>query len=336
VTKADGFAPEASGADGSAGAGGAGLPRRPLGRTGLAVTAVCVGGAPLGSMPENFGYEVSVEQAVATVRHVLTSPVNFLDTSNDYGAGRSEQRIGQAVTAAGGLPPGFVLATKVDPDPATGRFDAARARESAAESMQRLGLDRLQLLYLHDPEVISYDEAMGPGGVVEGLVALRDEGIAQHIGVAGGPVELLQRFIRTGLFEVLITHNRFTLVDRSAAELIDEAAAAGVGVVNGAPYGGGILARGPARTSMYGYQRASAEVLRRIRRMEQICAEYGVPLRAAALHASLRNPHISSTIVGTATIPHVEELVGLVQTDLPDELFARLDELAAPRDEWLW
>ena len=322
---------QASGAD-----SGPGLPRRPLGGTGLEVTPVCIGGAPLGSMPENFGYEVSADQAVATVQHVLASAVNFLDTSNDYGSGRSEERIGRALAAAGGLPRGFVLATKVDPDPSTGQFDAARARESAAESLGRLGLDRFQLLYLHDPEVISFDEAMGPGGVGEGLAALRDEGIAEHIGVAGGPVGLLQRFIRTGLFEVLITHNRFTLVDRSARELIDEAAEAGIGVVNGAPYGGGILARGPAHTSFYGYRRASDEVLRRIGRMEQLCAEYGVPLRAAALQASLRNPNISSTIVGTATIPHVEELVGLAQTDMPDELFAQLDELAAPRDEWLW
>jgi D-threo-aldose 1-dehydrogenase len=312
------------------------LPRRRLGSTSLEVTAVCIGGAPLGSMPENFGYEVTAERAVETVRHVLASPVNFLDTSNDYGAGRSEQRIGTALAQSGGLPPGFVLATKIDPDPATGRFDAARARESASESQDRLGLDRFPLLYLHDPEVISYDEAMGPGGVVEGLVALRDEGIAQHIGVAGGPVELMRRYLSTGLFEVLITHNRFTLVDRSATELIDEAAAAGIGVVNGAPYGGGILARGPSHTSQYGYRRASDEVLRRIARMEELCARYGIPLRAAALHASLRNPHITSTIVGTATITHVEELVGLVRTEIPGELWPLLDELAAPSDEWLW
>jgi len=146
---------QASGAD-----SGPGLPRRPLGGTGLEVTPVCIGGAPLGSMPENFGYEVSADQAVATVQHVLASAVNFLDTSNDYGSGRSEERIGRALAAAGGLPLGFVLATKVDPDPSTGRFDAARARESAAESLGRLGLDRFQLLYLHDPEVISFDEAM--------------------------------------------------------------------------------------------------------------------------------------------------------------------------------
>jgi len=310
------------------------LRRRPLGKTSLEVTPICIGGAPLGSMPQNFGYEVPAEQAIETARFVLTSPVNFLDTSNDYGAGRSEERIGQAIGRAGGLPPGFVLATKVDPDPVTGRFDAARARESARESLDRLGLSSVPLLYLHDPEVITFEEAMGPGGVVEGLIALRDEGIARHIGVAGGPVELLRRFIRTEIFEVLITHNRFTLVDRSAGELIDEAAAAGIGVVNGAPYGGGILARGPSYTQDYAYRRASAETLRRITRMEELCGQHGIPLRAAALHASLRNPHINSTIVGTATIEHVEELVELAATEIP--AWPQLEELAAPRDEWLF
>ena len=312
------------------------LQRRRLGRTSLDVTPVCIGGGPLGSMPENFGYEVSAEQGTATARYVLNSPINFLDTANGYGEGRSEERIGRAIALEGGLPAGFVLATKVDPDPVTGRFDAARARESARESLERLGLQRLQLVYLHDPEEISFDEATGPGGVLEGMIALREEGIADHIGVAGGPVGLMQRFIRTGEFEVLITHNRFTLVDRSAQELIDEAAAAGVGVVNGAPYGGGILARGPSYTDHYAYRRASDEVLRRIARMEELCGQFGIPLRAAALHASLRNPHIDSTIVGTATIPHVQELVGLAQIDIPDELWQQLDELAAPREEWLW
>jgi len=312
------------------------LERRRLGRTSLEVTPVCIGGAPLGSMPENFGYEVTAERAVATARYVLSSPVNFLDTSNGYGDGRSEQRIGQALAVEGGLPSGLVLATKVDPDPLTGRFDATRAQESAAESLERLGLEKLQLLYLHDPEVISFEEATSRGGVLEGMIALREEGVAEHIGVAGGPVGLMQRFIRTGEFEVLLTHNRFTLVDQSAGELIDEAAAAGIGVVNGAPYGGGILARGPSYTDHYGYRRASDEVLRRVARMEELCGQFGIPLRAAALHASLRNPHIDSTIVGTATIAHVQELVDLVQINVPDELWQQLDKLKAPREEWLW
>lgn len=96
---------------------------RPLGQTGLNVTALCVGTSALGSFPAQYGYEVSTEQAVATMHRVLQGPLNFIDTSNEYGnGGDSERRIGQALREAGGLPEGFVLATKVDPIVGTNDF----------------------------------------------------------------------------------------------------------------------------------------------------------------------------------------------------------------------
>jgi len=104
---------------------------------------------------------------VATVRRAFAGPINFLDTSNGYSGGESERRIGAALAEAGGLPDGFVLATKVDRDGATGDFSGDQVRRSARESLERLGLDRIQLLYLHDPEHITYEEAMAPGGPVD-------------------------------------------------------------------------------------------------------------------------------------------------------------------------
>ncbi|MCX2750074.1 aldo/keto reductase [Arthrobacter sp. MI7-26] len=115
-------------------------------------------------MPGLYGYEVGQERAVATVLSVFTSPINFMDTSNGYGHGASERRIGEAIRRHGGLPSGFVLATKADPDPRNGDFSAARIRASVEESLERLGLDRLQLLYLHDPERLSFEEGMAVGG----------------------------------------------------------------------------------------------------------------------------------------------------------------------------
>jgi len=147
--------------------------KRPLGATGLEVTGVCVGGAPLGSMPADYG-EVGAEQGIAVARRALAGPFNFLDTANNYGAGESERRIGVALRDAGGVPDGFVLATKVDRD-AAGDFSGARVRRSLEESFHRLGLSRAQLVYLHDPEHISFEEGMAAGGPVEALVALRDE-----------------------------------------------------------------------------------------------------------------------------------------------------------------
>jgi D-threo-aldose 1-dehydrogenase len=301
------------------------LPRRPLGRTSLPVTALCIGGSPIGSMPQVFGEAVDFERAVDTVRRVFDSPINFLDTSNGYSRGESERRIGAVIAERGELPPGFVLATKVDPDPDTGDFSGERARRSAEESLQRLGLQSFQLLYLHDPERIGFSEAMAPGGPVEALVSLRDQGVASHIGVAGGPVDMLAQFIGTGVFEVVLTHNRFTLVDRSADPLIAKAAASNLGVVNAAVFGGGILAKGTGHTDRYAYREASPEVLARIRAMEDACSRHGVSLKAAALNMSIRDARVNSTIVGTATPAHVDELVSLVSERIPGSLW---DELA--------
>jgi D-threo-aldose 1-dehydrogenase len=299
------------------------------------VTAVCVGGSPLGSVPQVFGEDIDYERGVRTARHVLDSPINFLDTSNGYSNGESERRIGAAIAERGGLPVGFVLATKIDPDPRTGNFSADRARQSAEESLERLGIDRFQLLYLHDPEKITFEEAMAPGGPVEALVDLRDTGVAQHIGVAGGPVGLMRRFVSTGAFEVLLTHNRYTLVDRSAGPLIDQALAGGMAVVNAAVYGGGILAKGPGHVDSYAYSKAKPVVIERVRAMEKACQAYGVPLRAAALNVSLRDSRIASTVVGTATPAHVDELVGLASMAVPPALWAELSELVPPQSEWL-
>ncbi|MER7717645.1 aldo/keto reductase [Streptomyces flaveolus] len=307
---------------------------RPLGATGQTVSAVCAGGAVLGSLPGMFGYEVPHEQATATVRRVLGGPITFLDTSNGYAAGESERRIGAALAEAGGLPDGFVLATKVDPDPA-GDFSGSRVRASLEESLERLGLSRVPLLYLHDPERMDYAYATAPGGPVDTLLALRREGLVEHIGVAGGPVPLLRRYLETGAFEVLLTHNRFTLVDRSADELIDFAHERGVGVVNAAVFGGGVLARGTARSTSYAYRQAPPEVVDRIRAMERACESHGVPLAAAALQFSLRDPRISSTVVGLSRPQRVDETVRNASWHVPDELWAELEPLAAPGRYWL-
>jgi D-threo-aldose 1-dehydrogenase len=126
-------------------------------------------------------------------------------------------------------------------------------RRSLQESLERLGLERLALVYLHDPEHISFEDGVAPGGPVQALVELQREGLIDHLGVAGGPIDLMRRYIRTGAFEVVITHNRFTLVDRSAEPLLDEARELDVAVVNAAPFGGGVLAKGPAAVRDYAY-----------------------------------------------------------------------------------
>jgi D-threo-aldose 1-dehydrogenase len=302
----------------------------------LQVTEVCVGGSPLGSVPEIFGYDVPAERGVATARRALEGPLNFLDTAAIYSNGESERRIGIALGEVGGLPPGFVLATKADRDPETGDFSGAQVRRSVQGSLERLGLDHSQLMYLHDPEAITFEEATAPGGAVDALVEMQQDGTIGALGVAGGPVELMSRYLRTGVFDVLITHNRWTLVDRSADALIDEAGELGVAVVNAAPFGGGILVRGPGATRSYGYRPASEEVLRRVAAMEQACARAGVSLATAALQFSTRDPRIASTIVGVSRPERIDETVALATTTVPESLWDELAVLPAPEDEWLW
>ena len=299
-----------------------------LGRTGLTVSDVCVGTSALGSFPAQYGYEVDTETAVATIRRVFEGPFTFIDTSNEYGGGDSEKRIGQAIRDNGGVPEGFVVATKVDPVPGTTDFSGDRVRRSVEESLERLGLDTLPLVYLHDPEKISFEEGVAPGGPLEALIALRDEGVIDHLGVAGGPIDLELQYLATEAFDAVISHNRFTLVDQSAEPLLDDAQARGVAFVNAAPFGGGMLVKGPDAVPTYCYAPVSDEVLDRVRRMEALCAEFGVPLAAAALQFSLRDPRVTSTIVGMSEPKRVAQTVELAEFDIPEQLWHALLPIA--------
>jgi aryl-alcohol dehydrogenase-like predicted oxidoreductase len=310
--------------------------RRPLGRTGLLVSPVCVGTSPLASMPGLYGYEVAADRAEATIGRVLRGPFNFMDTSNNYGGGSAEVRIGHVLASAGGLPPGFVLATKVDADPDTGDFSGERVKRSVAESLDRLGLDRVQLMYLHDPEYhLTFAEAMAPSGPVRALADLRDQGVLAHLGVAGGPIPLMRQFVATGEFEAVLNHNRFTLVDRSATPLMADAAARGIAFLNGAPYGGGILAKGPDRQPKYAYRPASDGLREAVRTMRRACTDHGVSLTAAALQFSLRDPRVTSTVVGVSEPSRIDEIRALMAESIPAELWAKLDRLAPGHQTWL-
>lgn len=306
---------------------------RPLGTTGLTVSAVIAGGAPLGSMPDVFGYDVTESAAVELVQTILASPVRAIDTSNGYSDGRSEERIGKAVALAGGLPSDFLIATKVD---ARGTdYSAARVRESVRESKARLGLETLPLVYLHDPEFHDFATLSAPGGAVDALVELAAEGEIGHVGLAGGDVHELARYLDLGVFEVLLTHNRWTLVDRSAGALIEQAIAGGTAVVNAAIYGGGILADPGREGAGYGYREARPGTREAIRAMGALASEYGTDLATVALQASLRDPRIAATVVGFSRASRLETISRAAAQVLPDDFWERLETLVPPPSDWL-
>ena len=305
---------------------------RPLGGTGLHVTALSIGGGPLGSIPKQPGREGALDDGVALAAHVLDSPVRVLDTSNGYSGGESERRIGAAVALRGGLPDDFLVMTKVDPR--GGDYSGDRVRASVAESKERLGLDHLPLVFLHDPENFDFDQMAAPGGAVETLMTLREEGEIGHVGLAGGPAPEMQRYLALGGFEVLLVHNRWTLVDRSAEALLDQAEAAGVPLVNAAVHGGGILAK-PGTTTQYAYREADPAVLAAVDAMARLCEQHGTTLATAALQASVRDPRVATTLVGVSSPARVESLLRSLEEDLGDDFFEALDRLRPAPEHWL-
>lgn len=297
--------------------------------TGLPVTPVCIGCAPLGDMPATFTYSVSEEQALATLRAVFGGPFNFLDTAASYGDGESERRIGLALREIGGLPADVVLGTKADRDLASGDFSGDQMKRSVERSLRLLGLDRLQLVYLHDPELTTFEAAMARGGPADVLLRLKAEGVIAHVGVAGGPIDLMIRYVETGAFEAVITHNRYTLIDRSAEPLLEAASRRGLGISNAAPYGSGILAKGADQYPRYMYGQATDAQLAQVRRIEAVCRRHAVPLAAAALQFSLRDPRVSATIIGMSKPERIAETATLASQPVPAALWAEIDTALA-------
>jgi len=305
-----------------------------LGRTDLMVTPICFGTSGLGDMPDTYGYDVDVERAKATMQAIFDGPANFLDTSRIYGMGRSEERIGAAIRERGGLPSGFVVSTKLDRDPETNVFDAARARRSLEQSLAALGLERIDLLNLHDPEHSrSLAEATGRDGALGELFRIKEEGLVKAVGLAAGPVEMMMPLLRDWDFDALITHNRFTLANRNAEAMLDLAQSRGVAVLNAAPYAGGVLAKGSSEFPRYVYQQASGAALDPIRRIEAICARHGVPPGAAALQFSMRDPRVTATICGVSKPERVEQTLAWARFPIPEAAWEELKALPYSSDD---
>lgn len=256
---------------------------------------------------------------------MLRSGFPAVDTSNRYASGHSEGALGRAIRRVG-LPDSTVVITKADADTETGVFDGDRVRRSFEESIGRLGVDRLPLLQLHDPYTITFAEAMSPGGAVEALVRLRDEGAVDAIGIACEPVPLLLDYIGTGAFDAVLTHSRFTLVDRSSRVVLQAARDRGMLTINAAPYGGGILAGSSSHRDSYAYRPASPETLGRVAEVERVCDRFDVPMDVAALAFSTHSDLVDGTAVGVSSLVRLRRLREVVETDVSDSL---LEELVA-------
>lgn len=302
------------------------LAKRPFGATGLMVPPISVGCAPLGNMPETFAYSVSEEDALATVRAALDSPLDFIDTAALYGDGESERRVGLVLRERGGLPPGAMLQTKQGRNPKDNDYSGETVKRRMERSLELLGLDSIPVVYLHDAEWTTFEAAFAPGGPMEVLQSYKDQGVIGHLGVASGPIDVEIRYVETGVFDAVITHNRYTLLNRSADPLLTFAHERGLAVLNAAPYGSGMLAKGPDLYPRYAYQHASPALVERTHQLQEIAYRHGVSLPAVALQFSLRDPRITNTIVGMSRPERIAQTIAFATEPIPQAVW---DEIAA-------
>ncbi|MFO1033433.1 MAG: aldo/keto reductase [Hyphomicrobiales bacterium] len=305
-----------------------------LPRAKLSFPAVCFGTSGLGDMPDTYGYSVDEDRAHKTLEAIFNGPAAFLDTSRNYGLGRSEARIGKAIKTRGGLPKGFVISSKLDRNMDTGKFDGARARESLEESLKALGVSSIDLLHLHDPEYASdLNDIIKKGGALEQLFRMKEEGLCKAVGLAAGRTDIMMPLIRDWHFDAIISHNRYTLLNRHALPMFDLARQRGTAIINAAPYASGILAKGAAKAPLYAYMPADDDITARAKAIEAVCAKHGVPMGAAALQFSLRSPYVASTICGVTSAARVQETINWASVQIPDGLWAELAAIPFDMDD---
>ena len=309
-------------------------PRLPLGPLGY-------GAANLGNLYQ----AMSDEEAWAVLDAAWESGIRYYDTAPHYGLGLSERRLGAFLATKSRRD--YVLSTKVGrllrPSPETAdkmddahqfavpaslrrvwNFTEAGIRSSLDESLERLGLGSVDILYLHDPEEFDLDAALSTGAPA--LMAMREEGLVKAVGVGSKSVEALLAGVRTGGLDLVMVAGRFTLVEQPALDdVIPACRATGVGVVAAAVFNSGLLASPrPGPDARYEYEDVSAEVLERACRIEDVCAEYDVALPVAALQFPLKEPAVVAVVVGAAEPRHVQQNAERVRAPVPEQLWDRL------------
>ncbi len=309
-----------------------------LGKSGLKVTRLGVGGTPLGGLYR----DISEDAASATVEHALALGLNLFDTAPLYGSGKSETRMGRVF--AKHPRSSFVVATKVGfalvpIDPKSNEeiffpFENAPplrpandysydgAMRSVEQSMERLQVDHLDIVHIHDP-VGLFDDAMK--GSFRALRKLREQGVIKAASAAMNQVEMLIRFAREGEFDCFLLALRHTLLEHHAfKELLPLCTEKKISLIIGAPYSSGILATGAVPGAKFCYLDPPPEIMERVRQIEAVCYDHGVPLKAASLQFTLCHPAIATVIPGGGSVAEVEENFRMLSWPIPAELWTAL------------
>ena len=307
-----------------------------LGTSGLEVTRLGLGCAALGGL---YG-DIPDEQAVQVVHRAFDLGLNLLDTAPLYGAGKSENRLGLALK---GVPrENYVLASKVgrilipadgenneqgifdNPPPFKPVFDFSYdgVMRSFEDSLERLGVDRIDILHIHDPDD-HWEEAIS--GAYPALERLRSEGAISAISAGMNQWEMLARFARAGDFDCFLLAGRYSLLDQSSLdELLPLCVEKNIGIMAGGTYNSGILAKGAQPGATYNYSEAPPEIMAKAKGLEEAALRYQVDLKAAASQFVFAHPAITCIIPGTRQPDRVSENFNLLKEDIPTEFWDEL------------
>ncbi|MEV0570735.1 aldo/keto reductase [Dactylosporangium sp. NPDC050588] len=311
------------------------LPRRPA----VGLTALGLGAAQGG----NLYHATTDEDFTAAVDAAWDAGIRYFDTAPHYGLGLSERRLGAALRTR--PRDTYVISTKVGrllvPAPRTAHlrdpegFDVAAThrrhwdfsrdgvRRSLEESLTRTGLDRIDIVYLHDPDGHWRQAA---SEAVPALTELRDQGVIGAVGAGMNQSAMLTRFVQETDIDLVMCAGRYTLLEQGALhDLLPAAQRAGVGVVIAGVYNSGLLATDrPPADATYDYRQAPDELIDRARRIAEICEAHGVTLPAAALAYVRAHPAVTATVVGLRSRAEVLQTLHRAGTDVPDALWASL------------
>ena len=299
----------------------------------LSLPRLSLGTAPLGGL---FA-AVDDREAKQALLAAFDAGIRLWDTAPQYGAGLAESRVGEALSLVDRRE--VVVSTKVGRLLREGRsesiffgtpdahpefdFTSRGVRRSVEQSCERLGVDRLDLAHIHDPD--DHFEQARDESLPE-LLALRDEGVVGAVGVGMNQSEMLVRFAELDALDCLLVAGRYTLLDQTAArELLPACVERGIPVLVGGVFNSGILADVKAG-ARYDYAPAPPGFLERARRIEEICGRHGVPLRAAAIQFPLRHPGVASVVVGARSAAEVHDAVGMSDWPIPPALWDDLAE----------
>ena len=314
--------------------------------SGVTTTRLVLGTGPLGNM----WTAVTDDEAVAAVDAAWDAGVRAFDTAPHYGIGVAERRLGAALRDRPREE--LTLSTKVGrllrPVDAPGDahdgdfrvprthervwdFSADGVRRSLEESLDRLGLDRVDVVLLHDPDALEDGRDHMDAAIDEAfpaLAALRDSGVVRAIGAGLNRPGPMARLVRETDLDVVLLAGRYTLLDQSGAdEVFPLCAERGVPVLAAAPFNSGLLAQDdPGAAGTYDYAPPADDVLGRARRIAAVCREHGVELPQAALHLPLRHPAVAALVVGLQTADQVRAAVDRLARPVPDELWTDLED----------